>query len=321
MNIEYLHYFLDVAKTKSITRAAKLNFISPQGMSRAMNELEKELGCQLLIRYSNKLTLSAIGEELVPKAADIIESYAGMLEFAAAKSQLQQVGSHSIQLECQNVAMLAFLTKEAKDYIFESSEIHFRESQNSQIRHDLLASNANGLSDACPIIGLMCFFNQDRNSNVGGIDDLEKKGYQYRPYLKTYDRVMVNAQSSLAGKDTLTDDDIVSKHLVSTNTYLYSLLSKRFGREAIVLSSSDFSLRKRMVECDSAVSFLPAIASLTMAEETGFVLRDMEHSYEVEIGFIGMEADLESDCFTGLMQILNDFYRAHADEGYYMLCD
>ena len=38
MNIEYLHYFLDVAKTKSITRAAKLNFISPQGMSRAMNK-------------------------------------------------------------------------------------------------------------------------------------------------------------------------------------------------------------------------------------------------------------------------------------------
>lgn len=44
MNIDYLYYFMDVAKTKSITRAAKLNFISPQGMSRAMNEFEKELG-------------------------------------------------------------------------------------------------------------------------------------------------------------------------------------------------------------------------------------------------------------------------------------
>ena len=45
VNIEYLHYFLDVAKTKSIAQAAKLNFISSQGMSRAMGELEKELGC------------------------------------------------------------------------------------------------------------------------------------------------------------------------------------------------------------------------------------------------------------------------------------
>lgn len=321
MNIEYLHYFLDVAKTKSITRAAKLNFISPQGMSRAMNELEKEIGCELLIRYSNKLALSPIGEELVPKAAEIIDGYTGMLEYASAKSQLQQVGGHSIQLECQNVAMLAFLTQEAKDYIFESREIHFRESQNSQIRHDLLASNANDLSDACPIIGLVCFFNQDRSSNIGGIDDLEEKGYQYRPYLKTYDKVMVNARSSLANKDTLSDEDIVSKPLASTNTYLYSLLSKRFGRNAIEFSSADFSLRKSLVEGDAAVSFLPAIAELTMADETGFVLRDMERSYEVEIGFVGMEADLESECFKGLMRILDSFYQKHADSSLYTLCE
>ena len=66
MNIDYLYYFMDVAKTKSITRAAKLNFISPQGMSRAMNELEKELGCQLLVRFSNKLELSEAGEKIDP---------------------------------------------------------------------------------------------------------------------------------------------------------------------------------------------------------------------------------------------------------------
>ncbi|WP_180326698.1 LysR family transcriptional regulator [Raoultibacter phocaeensis] len=320
MNIEYLHYFLDVAKTKSITRAAKLNFISPQGMSRAMNELEKELGCELLIRYSNKLVLSPIGEELAPKIADVVDGYTGILEYAAAKSQVQLTGGHSIQLECQNVAMLAFLTQQAKDYIFGCRDIHFRESQNSQIRHDLLANNANDPAGANPIIGLVCFFNQDRSTNMGGIDDLEEKGYQYRPYLKTYDKVMVNAQSPLAKKDTLSDEDIVSKPLVSTNTYLYSVLSKRFGQSAIEFSSSDFSLRKSMVERDSAVSFLPAIAALTMADEAGFVLRDMEHSYEVEIGFVGMESDLESSCFQGLMRILDEFYRAHEDSGLYALC-
>lgn len=194
MNIEYLHYFLDVAKTKSITRAAKLNFISPQGMSRAMNELEKELGCELLIRYPNKLALSPVGEELVPKAAEIIDGYAEMLEFAAAKSRvLHAGGGRSVQLECQNIAMLAFLTQEAKDYIFESRDLRFRESQNSQIRRDLLAISASEADEVCPaIIGLTCFFNQERSS-FGDIDDLEAKGFQYRPYLKTYDKVMVCA--------------------------------------------------------------------------------------------------------------------------------
>ena len=75
MNIDYLYYFMDVAKTKSITRAAKLNFISPQGMSRAMNELEKGLGCQLLVRFSNKLELSEAGEKIEPYISRTIESY------------------------------------------------------------------------------------------------------------------------------------------------------------------------------------------------------------------------------------------------------
>ncbi len=322
MNIEYLHYFLDVAKTKSITRAAKLNFISPQGMSRAMNELEKELGCELLIRYPNKLALSPVGEELVPKAAEIIDGYAEMLEFAAAKSRvLHAGGGRSVQLECQNIAMLAFLTQEAKDYIFESRDLRFRESQNSQIRRDLLAISASEADEVCPaIIGLTCFFNQERSS-FGDIDDLEAKGFQYRPYLKTYDKVMVCARSPLAEKDVLSDEDVISKPLVSTNTHLYSLLSKRYGRDAIELSSADFSLRRRMVECDAAVSFLPVIASLTMLGETGFVLRDMERSYEVEIGFVGMQSDLESACFQGLMRILDGFYRDHVDSGLYVLCD
>ena len=76
-----------------------------------------------------------------------------------------------------------------------------------------------------------------------------------------------------------------------------------------------------MVESDSAVSFLPAIAELTMPEERDFVLRDMERPYEVEIGFAGRERDLERPCFRRLIDILDDFYRAHQDSGLYTLCE
>ena len=138
MNIEYLHYFLDVAKTKSITQAAKLNFISPQGMSRAMSEFEKELGCDLLVRYSNKLCLSAVGEELVPKVAEVVDAYMDLLNEAAEKSQPHPSDSASILFDCQYVGLLAFLPAAAKDYLFSSDGIHFRESENSQIRQHIL---------------------------------------------------------------------------------------------------------------------------------------------------------------------------------------
>ena len=289
MNIDYLYYFMDVAKTKSITRAAKLNFISPQGMSRAMNELEKELGCQLLVRFSNKL------------------------------EHLEQNESRSIMLECQNVAMLAFLTREAKDYVIASDAIHFRECQNMQIRYDLLMSAE--ASDPAPTIGLMCFFRQNHGSSLDGINDLEKAGFQYRPFLRTYDKVLVNVKCDVAKKEKLTDADIVEKRIACTNTELSTLLANRFGRDAIVLSSADWSLRRRMVESDSAVTFLPAIATLTMEESEDFALRDMDNPYGVEIGFVGAESSLEDDAFKTLMDILRRFYLKHENTGLFTLCD
>ena len=82
MNIDYLRYYLDVAETKSITHAARLNFISPQGMSRAMNKLEKELDCRLLVRYSNKLAISEQGEALIPVAKKVVEQYDQLTDYA-----------------------------------------------------------------------------------------------------------------------------------------------------------------------------------------------------------------------------------------------
>lgn len=319
MNIDYLYYFMDVAKTKSITRAAKLNFISPQGMSRAMNELEKELGCQLLVRFSNKLELSEAGEKIEPHISRTIESYSRLLDFATSESHLEQNESRSIMLECQNVAMLAFLTREAKDYVIASDAIHFRECQNTQIRYDLLMSAE--ASDPAPTIGLVCFFRQNHGSSLDGINDLEKAGFQYRPFLRTYDKVLVNVKCDVAKKEKLTDADIVEKRIACTNTELSTLLANRFGRDAIVLSSADWSLRRRMVESDSAVTFLPAIATLTMEESEDFALRDMDNPYGVEIGFVGAESSLEDDAFKTLMDILRRFYLKHENTGLFTLCD
>lgn len=319
MNIDYLYYFMDVAKTKSITRAAKLNFISPQGMSRAMNELEKELGCQLLVRFSNKLELSEAGEKIEPYIFRTIESYSRLLDFVTSESHLEQNESRSIMFECQNVAMLAFLTREAKDYVIASDAIHFRECQNMQIRYDLLMSAE--ASDPAPTIGLVCLFRQNHGSSLDGINDLEKTGFQYRPFLRTYDKVLVNVKCDVAKKEKLTDADIVEKRIACTNTELYTLLANRFGRDAIVLSSADWSLRRRMVESDSAVTFLPAIATLTMEKSEDFALRDMDNPYGVEIGFVGAESSLEDDAFKTLMDILRRFYLKHENTGLFTLCD
>lgn len=319
MNIEYLHYFLDVAKTKSITQAAKLNFISPQGMSRAMGEFEKELGCDLLIRYSNKLELSPVGEALVPDIETVASAYAHLLDAAATQSQARPDDDGSLLFDCQYVGMLAFLPETAQNYLFSTDAVHFRESENSQIRQNILAHYANAEADPSPFIGLMCFFGQERIGTKDGIGELIEKGLTYQPYLKSYDMVMVNEHSPLAKKTVLTDEDIVSKPLVTSNSFLRNVLAKRFGNNAISFASTDFSLRRNLVARGAAHSFLPAFSSLTMPPSEDFVLRDMEHPYEVEIGFVGTEEGLASPIFLELVRILNEFYQAHLDSGLYTL--
>ncbi len=61
MDLRQIRYFLTVADELNITRAAeKLNLSQPP-LSRALMELEEELGCQLMIRGKRKITLTPEG--------------------------------------------------------------------------------------------------------------------------------------------------------------------------------------------------------------------------------------------------------------------
>ena len=48
MRTEYLDYFVKVVEIGTISAAAELLYISPQGLSQAIQQLEKELGAVLL---------------------------------------------------------------------------------------------------------------------------------------------------------------------------------------------------------------------------------------------------------------------------------
>lgn len=55
MNIQYLNYFLRLAKTRNInTAAADLN-MSSQGLMKAVARMEEELGCRLFERTAHGL--------------------------------------------------------------------------------------------------------------------------------------------------------------------------------------------------------------------------------------------------------------------------
>lgn len=74
MRTEYLDYFVKVVEIGTISAAAELLYISPQGLSQAIQQLEKELGAVLFCREGSKLHLTAAGSEAYELANKILRA-------------------------------------------------------------------------------------------------------------------------------------------------------------------------------------------------------------------------------------------------------
>lgn len=73
MDIRVLQYFLAVAREESITKAAQTLHMTQPPLSRQLKDLEEELGKQLLIRGSKKVTLTEDGVLLRKRAEEMID--------------------------------------------------------------------------------------------------------------------------------------------------------------------------------------------------------------------------------------------------------
>ena len=75
MELRELKYFLAVTREQSISKAAEALLTTQPNLSRQMQNLEKEIGQQLFIRGTKKITLTEAGQLLRKRAEEIIELY------------------------------------------------------------------------------------------------------------------------------------------------------------------------------------------------------------------------------------------------------
>ena len=75
MHIEYLYYFRDFSKSLSISKTAAEYYMTPQGLSRALHQLEKDFGITLMAYNNNAVTLTPAGKELAERVEGIIAQY------------------------------------------------------------------------------------------------------------------------------------------------------------------------------------------------------------------------------------------------------
>ncbi len=105
LDLRRLHFFVTVAEMLNVSRAAEALHISQSALSRALQGFEDDLGLKLFDRVGKRLVLTTEGEELLPRAASLLEQADALSSRADAVAR-GQVGHLRIGATPQTIAAL-----------------------------------------------------------------------------------------------------------------------------------------------------------------------------------------------------------------------
>lgn len=258
MSIQDLEYFAAVCREHSINRAARLLYITPQGLSKSIKALEQELDTQLLNRSSSGITLTESGRYLQEHLKDFLEQY---YSIRRGIQSIRERQDHEINL-LSAYGILRLVTPEClASFQRQHPEIrlHYREYPDRQVERLFAAKEGNAAFSIGPVSLPDCA--------VRKLESFEIK-------------LLVNRSHPLSGRETVTIGDLRGEplYIESSEFQIYHLITDRC-REAgfepvIVFETSGFSLCHKMVRQNKGISVT-----------VDFIFEDMQDPELVSIPF------------------------------------
>ncbi|MGN8764600.1 LysR family transcriptional regulator [Hornefia butyriciproducens] len=138
MDVNYEHYrvFYFVVKCGSFTKAAEALNSSQPNVTRTMNRLEEELGCELLCRSNRGASLTKEGSELFPYVETAVEALSRGEGVLAETLNLQR---GYLTIGASENAMVLYLTEKLKEFheTYPGIRLHIHNYSTSQAREQL----------------------------------------------------------------------------------------------------------------------------------------------------------------------------------------
>lgn len=209
MDIRTLQYFLAIAREENITKAAEsLNMTQPP-LSRQMKELEDELGKQLFVRGSKKISLTEDGLLLKKRAEEMVSL---MDKTISELSSSEEVIAGDILIAAGETENISILANIAKSLNSKYPDIRYRlYSGDSEFVKDKLD---NGLVDFGLVIGTV---------------DIEKYDYIKLPVSDRWGIIMKDtdelAKNDRISSDMLRDKPLFLSHQSSDSSEIRSWFS------------------------------------------------------------------------------------------------
>lgn len=211
MDIRTLQYFLAVAREESITGAAEFLHMTQPPLSRQLKDLEEELGVQLLIRGSRRITLTEEGMILRKRAEELVDLFNKTRKEVSSSHETIAGDIYIGGGETDAVCMIARVAKKLQE---KHPNVHYHLTSGDA--EEVLERLDKGLVD----FGIV-------------VDPVNISKYEY---LKLPDDdifgVLMHKESPLAEKEYVCAEDLRDKPLiVSRQTLMSSEMAKWMGAD------------------------------------------------------------------------------------------
>lgn len=263
MRIEYLEYLLEVARSKSISAAAKRLYLSQTSLSAIVNSLEKELNIKIFQRTHKGIVLTAEGEQALELAADIVEKNEQLQHLFSTSRTVRRIINLVVYPSVSN-CLSVYLTRELGDEYPEIA-LHIHEQPYNRIA----SSVTEGVSKTA--IGA---------ETTGSFDpeyEMKNSGFSIEPLYVDRFYAVVSAESPFAARDCVDVDELLGERLAITHCYpsfqdqTVGQVLRRFPRFTVF---SNVEASKRAVAENDMISIMPGLALLgDLYENTGLIRR------------------------------------------------
>lgn len=315
MHVEYLYYFKDFSQTLSISKTASNYYMTPQGLSRAIHQLEKDFGVTLTSYQNNVISLTPAGHALSERIDEIIlhvEEAKGVL----AGYRLAALGSGSRRDSVRITASpcvsqyLTPLIDIQKPGLFDF-EVKLREASLHRIAPRLESKDGEGS------LGLISI-----PTTVGCRDLL---AHLIAEYGMVYERLfvsplvaLVSSYSALAKEKVIKPEDLESSSIARyQDTVLGDALDDFIKDDQVkTITNASFVIWARIIE-DQAVGFAPKLIDGIGVLPSKIVTVPTEGFFNTEFGFMYREADGESPHVLNVMEYVRDKVKAESKRSRY----
>ncbi|MBP0962054.1 MAG: LysR family transcriptional regulator [Oscillospiraceae bacterium] len=194
MTLQQLKYVITIAETSSITTAAQRLFIAQPSLSKAVAELEKEMGITIFHRSNRGVYLSEDGTKFLSYARQIVEQ-AELLE-NEYKSSPPPNRAFAVSSQHYAFVVNAFVAL-VREYGRDKYEFSLRELKTAEIIEDVRTHRSD--------IGVLYLssFNREVIKHI-----LQTEELKFETLFKAKPHVFVSRKNPLVGREYVTLDDV-----------------------------------------------------------------------------------------------------------------